>query len=182
MMTEKENTRISKYLSLVLRHAPEAAGITLDENGWTDVGILLKQLSRNGYAVSPVELDHVVTTNSKQRFIYDENRMRIRASQGHSVAVDLAYAVSEPPAVLYHGTAEAFLSSIEETGLDKRSRHHVHLSADDETARRVGQRHGKPVVLVVDAARMRADSYTFFCSDNRVWLTEHVPTAYLQRQ
>jgi putative RNA 2'-phosphotransferase len=182
MMTEKENTRISKYLSLVLRHAPEAAGITLDENGWTDVGILLKQLSRNGYAIAPAELDHVVTTNSKQRFIYDENRTRIRASQGHSVAVDLAYAVSEPPAVLYHGTAEAFLSSIEKTGLDKRSRHHVHLSADDETARRVGQRHGKPVVLVVDAARMRVDGYTFFCSDNNVWLTEHVPTAYLQRQ
>ncbi|MBT1710957.1 RNA 2'-phosphotransferase [Fulvivirgaceae bacterium PWU5] len=182
MMTEKENTRISKYLSLVLRHAPEAAGITLDENGWTDVGILLKQLNRNGYVVSPAELDHVVTTNNKQRFIYDDDRTRIRASQGHSVAVDLDYAVGEPPAVLYHGTAEAFLPSVEETGLDKRSRHHVHLSADDETARRVGRRHGKPVVLVVDAARMRADGYTFFCSANGVWLTEHVPTAYIQRR
>lgn len=182
MMTEKENTRISKYLSLVLRHAPEAAGITLDENGWTDVGILLKQLTINGYPVSPAGLDHVVTSNNKQRFIYNEDRTRIRASQGHSVAIDLAYAEREPPAVLYHGTAEAFLSSILETGLDKRSRHHVHLSAEDETARRVGQRHGKPVVLVVDAARMRVDGYTFFCSANGVWLTEQVPAAYLQRQ
>jgi putative RNA 2'-phosphotransferase len=181
-MTEKENTRISKYLSLVLRHAPEAAGIALDKNGWTDVRILLQQLNRNGYAVSPAELDHVVTTNSKQRFIYNENRTRIRASQGHSVAVELGYAISEPPAVLYHGTVEAFLPSIEKTGLEKRSRHHVHLSADDETARRVGQRHGKPVVLVVDAACMRADGYAFFCSDNGVWLTEHVPTSYIQRQ
>lgn len=181
MLTEKENTHISKYLSLVLRHAPGDAGITLDENGWTDVGILLKQLTQNGYDVSLAALDHVVTTNSKQRFIYSEDRTRIRANQGHSVAVDLAYAVSEPPAVLYHGTAEVFLPSILETGLDKRSRHHVHLSAEDETARRVGQRHGKPLVLAVDAARMHADGYTFFCSANGVWLTEHVPVAYLQQ-
>jgi putative RNA 2'-phosphotransferase len=180
MMTEKENTRISKYLSLVLRHAPEAAGITLDDNGWTDVGTLLKQLTHNGYHVSPEALDHVVTTNSKQRFIYSEDRMRIRANQGHSVDVDLAYTVSEPPPVLYHGTAEAFLSSILATGLDKRSRHHVHLSADDKTARSVGQRHGKPVVLVVDAARMQAEGYTFFCSANGVWLTDHVPVVYIQ--
>jgi putative RNA 2'-phosphotransferase len=93
----------------------------------------------------------------------------------------LAYSVSEPPAVLYHGTAEAFLPAILQAGLDKRSRHHVHLSAENETARSVGGRHGKPVVLIVDAARMHADGYTFFRSANGVWLTDHVPVAYIQR-
>jgi putative RNA 2'-phosphotransferase len=178
-MTEKEITRISKFLSLVLRHKPETIGIALDENGWTDVGILLDKARQAGVALTPGILRLVVDTNAKKRFAFDETGARIRASQGHSVEIDLGYKALTPPDILYHGTAEKWLHSILETGLDKRRRHHVHLSADVETALNVGQRHGKPIVLSVLAGNMHAEGFAFFRSENGVWLTDRVPPAFI---
>lgn len=179
-MTEKEITRFSKFLSLVLRHKPETIGITLDEHGWTDVAVLLDKAARAGVALTPATLRHVVDTNSKKRFALDETGARIRANQGHSVEIDLGYEALTPPEILYHGTAEKWLESIRETGIDKRQRHHVHLSADVETALKVGQRHGKPVVLTVLAGAMHTEGFSFFRSENGVWLTDRVPPGFIQ--
>lgn len=181
MISKEKTTRISKFLSMVLRHKPENVGITLDENGWTDVPVLLKQLNAHGITVSLDILKHVVDTNEKKRFAFNENFSRIRANQGHSVTVSLDYAPQEPPAELYHGTAQGFVTSIMATGLNKRTRHHVHLSTDIKTATAVGQRHGKPVIFVVLAKAMHEAGFTFFVSDNNVWLTDHVPVQYLKR-
>jgi putative RNA 2'-phosphotransferase len=176
---EQESKRISKFLSMVLRHRPETIGITLDENGWTDVSFLLRQMNRNGFPISPGKLLQVVETNNKKRFAFSERKTRIRASQGHSVAVTLGYTPQQPPSLLYHGTSERNLLSILRSGLDKRKRHHVHLSADVATALLVGQRHGKAVVLQIDTAAMHAQGYLFYLSANQVWLTDHVPAHFL---
>lgn len=181
MISEKENTRISKFLSLVLRHQPETIGIKLDENGWADVKDLIHKLKVNGLAVTKEILDHVVETNSKKRFAYNEDRTKIRASQGHSVSVDLGYEPKEPPDILYHGTASQFVDSIFKGGLQKGSRHHVHLSENIETATKVGQRHGKPVIFEVAARQMFEDGFAFFVSENNVWLTDSVPVKYLKK-
>jgi putative RNA 2'-phosphotransferase len=182
MISEKENTRISKFLSLVLRHQPETIGIQLDEHGWVPVGILLKQMAAHNHRISKEILDHVVATNSKKRFAYNDDESKIRANQGHSVEVDLNYTPLQPPAILYHGTAERALESIFKTGLEKRQRHHVHLSMDVNTALAVGSRYGKPVLLMVAAGDMYTDGYSFYMSDNNVWLTNHVPVKYLKRK
>lgn len=182
MISEKENTRISKFLSLVLRHQPQTIGIQLDENGWVPVDILLKQLVTHGHNVSKEILDHVVVTNSKKRFAYNDDETKIRANQGHSFEVDLSYTPQQPPAILYHGTAERSLDSIFKTGLEKRNRHHVHLSMDISTALTVGSRYGKPVLLTVAAGEMYTDGYSFYVSDNNVWLTDHVPVKYLNQK
>lgn len=182
MINEKENTRISKFLSLVLRHQPEIIGIQLDEQGWVSVDILLKQMAAHSHHLSKEILDHVVATNSKKRFAYNDDETKIRANQGHSVDVDLNYKSRQPPAILYHGTAERALESIFKTGLEKRERHHVHLSMDVSTALSVGSRYGKPVLLVVAAGEMYTDGYSFYVSDNNVWLTEHVPVKYLKQK
>jgi putative RNA 2'-phosphotransferase len=171
----------SKLLSYVLRHRPDSIGLTLDAHGWADVGELLACLAAQGKAVERALLERVVAENDKQRFALSEDRSRIRASQGHSIAVDLQLRAAEPPAVLYHGTASRFLKSILATGLRAGARHHVHLSADRDTATRVGARHGFPAVLIVDAARMHADGIDFYQSDNGVWLTGDVKPAYLRR-
>ncbi|ODN71641.1 RNA 2'-phosphotransferase [Methylobrevis pamukkalensis] len=171
---------ISKFLSLVLRHAPEKIGITLDANGWVDVDVLLAAATASGVAIDRATIDRVVADNDKKRFTFSADGERIRAAQGHSVSVDLALVPSTPPDVLFHGTAVTSLASILATGLSSRSRQHVHLSHDEATATRVGSRHGRPVVLHVDAAAMHRDGHLFFCADNGVWLTEAVPTAYLR--
>jgi putative RNA 2'-phosphotransferase len=171
---------ISKFLSLVLRHRPQEIGITLDVEGWVAVKDLLAASARHGRPISREQLDEVVATNDKKRFAFSPDGRRIRASQGHSVEVDLGLAPVEPPELLYHGTVERFLESIREKGLVRGKRHHVHLSGDRETAARVGQRRGRPVVLVVEAGRMRRDGRQFFRSENGVWLTETVPAGYLQ--
>ncbi len=173
--------KISKKLSLVLRHRPHEYGVELDPAGWVDVGVLLEALARRGFPVTPDELDEVVRTSDKQRFAIDEDRRRIRANQGHSVAVELGLDPQAPPAALFHGTVEDNLASIAREGLVRGSRHHVHLSADVETATRVGARRGRPVVLTIDSAAMRADGLTFFVSANGVWLTSHVPPGYISR-
>ncbi len=172
---------ISKFLSLVLRHKPETIGITLDENGWTDVSVLIEKVNAHGMALDRTQLQHIVDTNPKKRFALNDTGYKIRASQGHSVNIELGYVPKEPPAILYHGTSETALASILATGLEKRSRQHVHLSADKETAMKVGQRHGKPVVLEVLAAKMYQDRFIFFLSDNGVWLTSAVPVQYLKQ-
>lgn len=170
----------SKFLSLILRHQPDVAGLTLDDAGWVDIDALLAGCARAGSPVTRDELDTIIRQNDKQRFAVSEDGRRIRASQGHSVQVDLGYEPAEPPAELYHGTAERVVPAIRREGLLRQARHHVHLSETAETARAVGQRHGRPVVIVVDAARMRTDGHVFFRSANGVWLVEHVPVAYLR--
>ncbi len=172
-------TRISKFLSLVLRHRPDKIALTLDDAGWAGVDELLAALNRHNFPVTREELQTTVATNDKQRFAFNEDATKIRASQGHSVAVALDYQPAVPPAVLYHGTVARFLDSIRAQGLLPGNRHHVHLSADDTTARRVGARRGAPIVLQIDAARMHADGYVFYLSANGVWLAAHVPSAYL---
>jgi putative RNA 2'-phosphotransferase len=178
-VNERRLIRISKYLSKHLRHDPVRLGLVLAPGGWVEVEALLSACARDGFAITRAELDEVVAWNPKQRFSFDESGARIRANQGHSVEVDLQLAPAEPPPRLYHGTAEAVLPQIRREGLCKMSRHHVHLSADEATARTVGARHGRPVVLVVDAARMRAAGHLFFVSDNGVWLTDSVPPEFL---
>lgn len=166
-------------MSYVLRHKPDAIGITLDENGWVGVDELLAAFKNNGKRYSRERLDRAVAENDKQRFEFNEDRTRIRARQGHSVEVDLAYEPAVPPDVLFQGTATRNLDSIREMGLLKMNRHHVHLSTCKETMLAVAQRHGKPVILQVDAKRMHADGFNFFVTGNDVWLVESVPPTYI---
>lgn len=172
--------RLSKFLSLVLRHQPEKIGITLEAGGWTDVAELLRAAKAHGVALTLEELRRVVEENDKKRFAFSEDGSRIRASQGHSVEVELGYEPSPPPRVLYHGTVERFLPSIRASGLDRGRRHHVHLSADAETATKVGGRRGRAVVLEIEAERMHRAGHTFLRSANGVWLTEHVPPSFIK--
>ncbi|MFF1908923.1 RNA 2'-phosphotransferase [Kitasatospora sp. NPDC058218] len=178
-MDEKRTVRTSKMLSRILRHEPERAGITLDAAGWVEVDVLLAALAARGNRLTRPELDHVVATNNKRRFAYSEDGLSIRASQGHTVAVDLGLAAAEPPARLFHGTATRSLDAIFREGLRPMARRDVHLSADTDTAVRVGARHGRPVVLTVDAAAMAAAGHAFRISANGVWLTDAVPPEYL---
>ena len=171
--------RVSKRLSYVLRHAPGSIGLTLDEAGWVEVDALLTALAAAGTPVSRAELDEVVARNDKRRFALDPMGTRIRASQGHSVPVDLGHAAEPPPAQLFHGTVGRNLAAILAQGLRPGNRHAVHLSTDVATARRVGSRRGPPVVLGVDAAGMQADGAVFTRSANGVWLVAAVPPGYL---
>jgi putative RNA 2'-phosphotransferase len=170
----------SKLLSYVLRHRPDSIGLQLDANGWADVDVLLQCLAEYGKPVDRDLLERVVADNDKQRFAFDATRTRIRASQGHSIQVDLALEPAQPPDVLYHGTASRFLKSILASGLRAGNRQHVHLSGDVGTARRVGARYGFPVILQVDTARMRTDGAVFYRADNGVWLTGPVAPRYLR--
>ncbi len=170
---------MSKRLSYVLRHRPGSVGLALDAAGWVDVDELLTVLAAHGLPLTRAELDRVVVTNDKRRFAFDESGTRIRASQGHSVGVDLGYAAQTPPAVLFHGTPVRNVHVILAEGLRPGRRHAVHLSGDEATARRVGARRGKAVVLRIDAARMAADGAIFTRSANGVWLVGAVPPRYL---
>lgn len=177
----RDRVRISKFLSYHLRHDPAGLGLVLETGGWVEVEALLAACARKGTRISRAQLDEVVATSDKQRFGFDAEKRKIRANQGHSVAVDLELAEAEPPAQLFHGTGEGTVAAILREGLLKMDRHHVHLSGDEATARKVGGRHGRPVVLVVDAAAMRADGVAFFRAANGVWLVDHVPPRYLSR-
>lgn len=169
----------SRLLSRVLRHEPESIGIELDPAGWVRIDNLLSQVKKAGFKADRELLDQVVANNDKKRFTISEDGLRIRAAQGHSVEVDLGLLPSVPPDLLFHGTATVNLDSIFEKGLIPGSRRHVHLSKDEATALRVGQRHGKALVLKVDAGRAHADGIAFFVADNGVWLTEALPATYL---
>ena len=162
MITPKNTVKLSKFLSLVLRHKPQTIGITLDKNGWTDVKILLQKMNDYGKKIDIQTLKEVVANNNKKRFAFNEKGDKIRANQGHSISIDLGYTPQTPPYILYHGTVERFLGSIFTTGLEKRKRHHVHLSANLETALNVGKRRGKPIILLVDAKTMHEDGFPFF--------------------
>lgn len=172
--------QISKFLSLVLRHKPETIGLSLDAGGWLAVDALIEGANRAGVALDEALLREVVARHDKRRFAFSADGTRIRAVQGHSVPVDLGLEPRVPPDRLYHGTATRFLTSIRKEGLLPQQRQFVHLSPDAETATRVGQRHGVPVVLVINAAAMHHESYTFYLSENGVWLTGTVPVRYIQ--
>ncbi|WP_030938776.1 RNA 2'-phosphotransferase [Streptomyces sp. NRRL S-646] len=175
---ERRTVKVSKYLSKHLRHQPERIGLTLDEAGWVEIDVLIAAAAAHGFRFTREELDHVVAVNDKKRFAVEGTR--IRASQGHSVEIELGLAPATPPSYLYHGTAARNLDAIRAEGLRPMNRHDVHLSPDRETATRVGARRGRPVVLSVDAAAMHRDGYVFHVSENGVWLTKTVPPQYLR--
>ncbi|WP_151477307.1 RNA 2'-phosphotransferase [Streptomyces albicerus] len=177
-MDERRTVKVSKYLSKHLRHQPERIGLTLDEGGWVEIETLMAAAAAHGFRFSRDELDHVVAHNDKRRFAIEGTR--IRASQGHSVDVDLGLPPATPPAYLYHGTVARYLDAIRAEGLRSMNRHDVHLSPDRETATRVGARRGRSVVLSVDAAAMYRDGHVFRVSANGVWLTAAVPPRYLR--
>ncbi|MBE9190024.1 RNA 2'-phosphotransferase [Gloeocapsopsis crepidinum LEGE 06123] len=180
-MNKNRLIKISKYLSKHLRHQPERLGLKLAPGGWVKVDELLITCAKNAFPISRSELNEVVAKNDKQRFSFDVTGNLIRANQGHSVEIDLQLELAIPPNVLFHGTGHKAVDLIQQYGLNKMSRHHVHLSADIETARKVGARHGHPVIFAIDAAAMQQAGYTFYCSDNNVWLVDSVPTDYLHR-
>ncbi|MEU0964325.1 RNA 2'-phosphotransferase [Streptomyces sp. NPDC005917] len=175
---ERRTVKVSKYLSRHLRHQPERIGLTLDEAGWVEIDTLLAAAAAHGFPVTREELDHVVAANDKQRFAIEG--ARIRASQGHSVDIELGLPPATPPPYLYHGTVARHLDAIRTGGLRPMSRHDVHLSADRETATRVGARRGRPIVLSVDAGAMHRAGHVFHVSANGVWLTKAVPPEYLR--
>lgn len=177
-MRDTELVRISKRLSKALRHNPASLGITLDANGWVDVDDVLAGFGSRGRTVTRDQLAMVVAANDKKRFTVENGR--IRANQGHTVEVDLGLDPTEPPELLFHGTARSSVESILATGIDRGGRHHVHLSLDTDTAHKVGARHGRPIVLTVLAGRMHAAGGDFFVSANGVWLVDHVPAEYVR--
>lgn len=179
-MTPSQRTHASKFLSLVLRHQPEVIGLRLEPEGWVKVDVLLGALHQHQRPWSREDLEELVRTSDKQRFAFDAERTRIRAQQGHSVAVNLDHPVRNPPEFLYHGTAAQFVDSIRREGLRRGERHHVHLSAETEITLRVGARRGKPVLLTIRAGDMQRAGFTFCLTPNHVWLTDHVPPQYLK--
>ncbi len=173
-------TRTSKYVSLLLRHKPEKAGIHLDQHGWAEVDELIKGVSKT-HMFNMEILEEIVRTDNKQRYSFNEDKTKIRANQGHSIPVDVELKEAKPPKQLWHGTGEKYVSAIDEQGLLHKNRLYVHLSTNEETAIKVGKRHGKPVLYTVNAEEMYQDGYKFFLSKNGVWLTDHVPVKYLDK-
>ena len=171
----------SKYMSLILRHKPETIGISLDEHGWANVDELIAGISKT-YEINMDILEEIVSSDEKQRYSFNDDKTKIRANQGHSIQVDVELEEKEPPMILWHGTGEKFVASIDEQGLIPKGRLYVHLSQDKETAFKVGTRHGKPVLYMVKAADMFKDGYKFYLSKNGVWLTKEVPVKYLEKQ
>lgn len=178
-MTDRETIRTSKFLSLILRHEPERVGLKLGEAGWVSVDELLQAVNCHGRALTLDQLKQLVATSDKQRFAFSEDGRRIRANQGHSVEVDLQYPPQPPPEILYHGTATRFLEGIRRQGLQRMSRHDVHLSAETRITLQVGGRHGKPVLLVIRAGDMHRAGFVFRCSANGVWLVNNVPPEFI---
>jgi putative RNA 2'-phosphotransferase len=180
MQSHKETIRTSKFLSLILRHEPAQVRLKLGEAGWVGVDELLQALNRHGVSLTLDQLEHIVATSDKKRFAFSKDGLRIRASQGHSVEIDLQYPPQMPPEILYHGTATRFLDAIRQHGLQKMARHDVHLSAETKVTVQVGGRHGKPVLLTIRAGDMHRAGFVFRCSANGVWLVDHVPPQFIQ--
>ncbi len=179
-MENQRLIQISKTMSKALRHKPERLGLALSVSGWVAVDSLLSALNRKGFTLTRAELEEVVQKNDKQRFAFDQTKENIRASQGHSVPVELGLTPLEPPEILFHGTTAQALTAILESGLERMQRHHVHLSAETQTAHKVGSRHGKAVILKVRALEMHRTGHKFYCSDNGVWLADVVPPRFLE--
>lgn len=173
-------TETSKFISLILRHRPETIGISLDEHGWANVEELIAGVNKT-HPLTMEILEEIVRTDGKQRYSFNEDKTLIRANQGHSIPVDVELQPKKPPELLYHGTGEKFVASIQAQGLIPKSRLYVHLSADEKTATAVGSRHGKPVVFIVKSGEMQRLGYTFYQSVNGVWLTKNVPVEFLIR-
>ena len=178
MTQEANDIKLGRFLSLVLRHNPSAAGITLDAHGWADVGELLSGVQRTGRQIDMDTLERIVRENNKRRYAFNEDHTKIRANQGHSIPVNVELKREKPPRRLYHGTVERFLPPIRQEGIRKMSRQYVHLSADFQTAEEVGRRRGTPVVIVIDAEAMTRDGTAFYLSENGVWLCDHVAPKY----
>ena len=175
-------TRISKYMSMLLRHHPEAIGLDMDEHGWVKVNDLIEGIQENKSKTFGMnELEEIVRTDEKQRYSFNADKTLIRANQGHSIQVDVELNKRTPPEILYHGTGEKYVASIDQQGLLSKARLYVHLSWDIETAIKVGKRHGKVVIYKVDAKKMAEDGYDFYLSVNNVWLTYDVPVLYLSK-
>lgn len=172
--------RLSIFISLVLRHKPEEIGISLDEHGWANVNELIAGINNSGRDINMEVLEEIVRTDNKGRYSFNDNKTLIRANQGHSVPVNIEFEEIEPPSILYHGTSTRFLDGIRQNGVKPMSRLYVHLSKDLETAIKVGSRHGKCAVLVIDTKRMREDGIKFYISENKVWLTKYVDWAYVK--
>lgn len=172
---------ISKFISMILRHKPDAIDITLDEHGWANVDELINGIAKQYHGFGMKELEEIVRTDNKQRYSFNEDKTLIRANQGHSIPVDVELKEKTPPVVLYHGTGEKYVESIDRRGLIPKSRLYVHLSRDKATAINVGKRHGAPVVYEINAAQMTKDGYKFYESENKVWLTKSVPIDYMTK-
>ena len=180
--SDRRMRNTSKFISLILRHNPQVIGISLDEHGWADVKELIDGINRTeGHSLDMDTLDEIVRTDEKQRYSFNEDHSLIRANQGHSIPVDVELEEKIPPDILWHGTGQKYVSSIDVQGLIPKSRLYVHLSSDMETARKVGSRHGRPVIYQVECRKMTEDGYRFFLSANRVWLTKEVPVEYLKK-
>lgn len=177
---KSELIEISKFLSLILRHKPESIGVSMSPDGWVKINELIEAAQKHKINLTKELIDEVITTNDKQRFTYSSDGESIRANQGHSIHIQLELQPIKPPDTLYHGTAVRFMEEIRKKGLLKMNRQHVHLSHLKTTAYDVGKRHGKPIILIIDAQTMSQDGYEFYVSKNGVWLTKHVPPQYLQ--
>ncbi len=175
-----DKTKLSKFIALILRHEPSAAGITLDEHGWADVSQLINGMNNNNHPIDMKTLEEIVHEDNKQRYSFNQDKTKIRANQGHSINVDVELKKATPPETLYHGTAERFAGLIWSSGLKPQSRLYVHLSKDVESAVKVGTRHGKPYIFTVNTGEMARRGYEFFLSENGVWLTKSVPVEFLQ--
>jgi putative RNA 2'-phosphotransferase len=177
-----ELIKISKFLSLILRHKPESIGVSMSPHGWVKIDELIRAAQKHRIHLTKKLIDEVIKTNDKQRFTYSSDGESIRANQGHSVNIELELQPSTPPDTLYHGTAIRFMKEIRKTGLLKMNRQYVHLSLKKTTAYDVGKRQGKPIILTIDAQTMNQDGYEFYLSKNGVWLTKHVPSQYLSTE
>ena len=180
-MKQYDDTRLSRFLCRVLRHQPECIGLSLDRNGWADIRELIGKIRAQDIFIDRETLDRIVREDSKQRYAVSPDGTHIRTNQGHSIAVSIEMEERTPPDTLYHGTAARFLDSIRRDGIRRMSRQYVHLSPDIPTAVNVGRRHGKPVVLVIDTAKMAADGYFFKVSENHVWQSDDIPWRYVQK-
>lgn len=177
------NKNTSKFISLILRHKPETIGITLDEHGWADVQELIDGINQSGgYMLDKESLEEIVHSDEKQRYSFNEDHTLIRANQGHSIPVDVELEEKTPPDILWHGTGEKYVELIDAQGLIPKSRLYVHLSSDKETAKKVGSRHGRPVIYEIDCRQMVTDGYRFFESANHVWLIKEVPVKYMKKE
>ncbi len=178
----KSMKKTSKFISLILRHRPEVIGISLDRHGWAKVDDLIRGINRTGnHSIDRDLLEEIVRQDEKQRYSFNEDHTRIRANQGHSVPVDVELEKKTPPDILWHGTGEKYVPSIDRQGLIPKNRLYVHLSSDVETAKKVGSRHGRPVIYQIDCRTMSEEGHNFYFSANQIWLTENVPVKYLKK-
>lgn len=180
-LTQKQLTNLSKFLSFILRHKPETVNLSLDSEGYVNINQLISNINNNSeYHITRSTLDHIVATDSKQRYSYNSTKTKIRANQGHSIPVDLNLTAQIPPEILYHGTSKRFLDSILSDGLKPMSRQYVHLSSDSTTAAMVGKRHGdSPIIFMIKTKPLIDSGYKFYLSENKVWLTDYIPAKYL---